>query len=421
MTDINKKLIVFDTDGVIFKSQLLLRLSWHIGVFTYLRAVYLCFMFNINCLTLRELLERIYACLEGTRESEFWRIYYKMKRIKNAEETIRRIRDKGHYIALISSGVPEFLMKHLAKRLHANYGCGIDTKMDNGIFIGKIGGILSLPQGKVQIVEQILKDNNITWDGVIVVGDDRNNLDIMNRAKASIGFNSIYPVRKKAKYLADGNDLKKVLDYIDIEDDPSFTEFSSSLSREFAYSWRQELRRKGIHVCAALIPFLASINFTLTLYLLFIITLLYIFSELFRLNGIAFPVLNLITKLCIRSNEQRYFTTKPVTLSLGIIFPLLLFSKLIASIAILILAFSDSMATIVGKFYGRYRIPYNHKKSIEGSMAYFASAFICSIFYIPLQTALIVSFVSCIIESLPIKIDNLSVPLGTGLFLVLII
>ncbi len=121
MTDINRKLIVFDTDGVIFKSQLLLRLSWHSGVFTYLRALFLCFMFGINRLTMRALLEKVYAKLKGMKEEEFWRVYYKMKLVRSAEEAIRYIRNKGHCVALISSGVPDFLMRHLAKRLHASY------------------------------------------------------------------------------------------------------------------------------------------------------------------------------------------------------------------------------------------------------------------------------------------------------------
>ncbi|MFQ5965344.1 MAG: HAD-IB family phosphatase [Candidatus Scalinduaceae bacterium] len=421
MANIDKKLIVFDTDGVIFKSQFLLCLSWYSGVYVYLRALFLCFLFIINRFTIRELLETVYNGLKGIKEGEFWQIYYRMRIVKHAEEAIRNIRNKGHCVALISSGVPDFLMKHLARRLHANYGYGIDTKMDNGIFAGQIGGLLSFHEGKAQIVEHILKENTITWNDVIVVGDDRNNLDIMALAKASIGFNSNYLVRKKAKYIVDGNDLKKVLDSVEIEDDPSFSELSSSLSHEFAYSWLQESRRKGIHVCAALIPLFASVSYTLTLYSLSIITVLFMFSELLRLNGISFPILSLITRLCIRTKEQRRFTLAPVTLSLGIISSLLLFSQLIACIVIIIVAFSDSIATVIGRFYGRLRIPYNHRKSMEGSMAFFVSAFICSIFFIPLKAALVVSFISCIIESLPFKIDNISIPLGTGLFLGLII
>jgi dolichol kinase len=84
-------------------------------------------------------------------------------------------------------------------------------------------------------------------------------------------------------------------------------------------------------------------------------------------------------------------------------------------------AFSDSIATVIGRFYGRVKIPYNQGKSVEGSIAFLVAAFICSIFYLPLGIALIVSFVSCIIESLPIEFDNISIPLGTGLFLGLII
>ncbi len=421
MSNKNRKLIIFDTDGVIFKSQLLLYLTWYSGIFNYIRAIFLCVLFNVNYLTIRELLDRVYIMLKGIKEEELWKVYYKMKLVKHAEEAIHYIKSKGHYVALVSSGVPDFLMKNLARRLHASNGYGIEAAIEEGSLTGEIGGLLSFHEGKVQVVEQILKENNITWDNVIVVGDDRNNLDIMGLAKASIGFNSNYPVRRKAKYVADGNDLKIILDFIDIEDDPTFMELSSRMKREFSFSWRQEFRRKGIHICSALVPFFASVNFLLTIKVLITITLLYILSEWIRLNGIALPILNVITKLCVRFNERRRFVLAPVTLSLGVVFSLLLFSKLIACIVILIVAFSDSIATIVGRFYGRHQIPYNNGKSLEGSLVFFVTAFICAIFFVPLKTALIASFVSCIIETLPIKLDNISIPLGTGLFLGLVI
>ena len=112
---------------------------------------------------------------------------------------------------------------------NADCGYGIGMKMDNGVFAGEIGGLLSSPDGKVKVVEQLLKVNRITWDDVVVVGDDRNNLDIIELAKVSIGFNSYYPVRRKAKHLVDSHDMRKVLDCINLEDNPSFDELSSSL------------------------------------------------------------------------------------------------------------------------------------------------------------------------------------------------
>ena len=421
MSTKNKKLIVFDTDGVIYNNQYLLYLSWHSGLLDYIQILYLCFLFSINRINIRELLERAYLKLKGLKEKDFWHVYSRIKLVKHAEETISCIGSRGHYVALISSGVPDFLMKDLSSRLNADCGHGIDVKMDNGVFTGEIGGLLSFRGGKVEDVELLLKMNKITWNDVIVIGDDRNNLDMMALAKSSIGFNSNYPVRKKAKYLVDSNDLKEILDYIHIEDDPTFGELSLSIQHGRSSSWGQELRRKAVHACSMFVPFLSGINYLLTLELLLAITVLYTVSEWVRLNGSRFPALGLITRMCVRSNEIRQFTFAPLTLSVGVILSLVFFSELIACVVIVILAFADSFATIVGKFYGRVKIPYNRKKSVEGSVAFFVTALICAVFFLPLKTALIASFVSCIIETIPFKFDNISIPLGTGLFLGLLI
>ncbi len=421
MTTKNKKLIVFDTDGVIYKNQYLLYLSWHAGFLIYIQILYLCFLFSINRINIRELLERAYLKLKGLKEEDFWHVYSRIKLVKHAEEAISCISSRGHYVALISSGVPEFLMKDLSSRLNSDCGHGIEVKMVNGVFTGEVGGHLTFQEGKVEDVKLLLKLNRITWDDVIVIGDDRNNLDIMALAKSSIGFNSNYPVRKKAKYLVDGNDLKKVLDYIYIEDDPTFGELSLSIQHGRSSSWVQELRRKSVHACSIFIPFFSGVNYNLTLMILLTITVFFIFSECVRLNGSRFPVLGIITRLCVRSNEVRQFTLAPLTLAVGVLLSLVFFSELIAYVVIVILAFADSFATIVGKFYGRIKIPYNRKKSVEGSMTFFVTALICTVFLLPLKTALIASFVSCIIETLPFKFDNISIPLGTGLIIGLII
>ncbi|MDR4506184.1 MAG: HAD-IB family phosphatase [Candidatus Scalindua sp.] len=420
MNKIKRKLIVFDTDGVIFRSQYLLQLSYHSGFFHYLRAFFLCFLFSINLLSMRKLLETIYGSLQGIGKEDFWKVYDNMKLVDNARETINSIKEKGHSVVLISSGVPDFLMKHLAERLEADCGYGIDTKFNNGTFTGDICGELSFYDGKTKVVEKLLQEKEFTWDDVIAVGDDRNNLDIMSHAKISIGYNSNYQVRKKTKYVTDSYDLKKVLTYIDTDEGPSFVELSKSLSKEFTYSWKQEFRRKGVHVCTAFIPFFADIHQASTLYILIGITLLFIFSEWLRLNGISLPVINPVTRYCIRTNEQRRFTLSPVTLSAGVICSLIFFPKATAHAVIMIVAFSDSIATLAGRFYGRNRIPYNQRKSLEGSLAFFLSATICTALYFPFSIALVTSFVSCIIESLPIKADNLTIPLGTGLFLTLL-
>ena len=381
MANHNKKLIVFDTDGVIFESQLLLRISRSAGILNYLRTLFLCFLFSINLINIRELLDRVYVMFRGFKEDDLWQVYHSMRQMKYVEETIRYIRDRGHCVALVSSGIPDFLMKHLSGRLNANCGYGIGMKMDNGVFAGKVGGLLSFPDGKVKVVEQLLKVNRITWEDVVVVGDDRNNLDIMELAKVSIGFNSYHPVRRKAKYLVDSHDMRKVLDCINLEDNPSFDELSSSLKQEISFSWMQEFRRKGVHVCSVSIPFLANVSYLSTLKLLIIITIVYTFAEWVRLNGFRIPVLNFVTRLCVRPDERRRFALAPLTLSSGVILSLILFPELIACVVIMIVACADSMATMIGMFYGRVKLPYNRKKSMEGSVAFLLHLYVLSFIF----------------------------------------
>lgn len=70
----------------------------------------------------------------------------------------------------------------------------------------------------------------------------------------------------------------------------------------------------------------------------------------------------------------------------------------------------DSLATIVGMRFAKYKLPYNKHKSLSGSLVYFLSVSVLpyllyGIFAIPL------AIIATVVESLPIKFDdNFSVP-----------
>lgn len=100
---------------------------------------------------------------------------------------------------------------------------------------------------------------------------------------------------------------------------------------------------------------------------------------------------------------------------------LLFFDINIAYASILILAIGDTTAGFVGRHMGRTKNPLNQKKTIEGTLAFFSTALFAAMLFVSTPTALIVAFVSAIVEALPLKInDNLTVPLSAGLVLYLI-
>ncbi|MBI5051494.1 hypothetical protein HZC08_01920 [Candidatus Micrarchaeota archaeon] len=83
-------------------------------------------------------------------------------------------------------------------------------------------------------------------------------------------------------------------------------------------------------------------------------------------------------------------------------------SKIAAGI--IVLGIGDGLSTIVGLNYGKNKIPYNPKKSVEGSLAFFLSSLLSYFFIGP--SALLLAFISTLIESLPIELDdNLSIPI----------
>ena len=103
--------------------------------------------------------------------------------------------------------------------------------------------------------------------------------------------------------------------------------------------------------------------------------------------------------------------------ALGILFALgLLRSDYMAAIAvIMIFALGDGFATYIGTIYGRHKLPWNNRKTIEGSMGFLVGA-MCALLVLPLPITVVVVLLATIIETLPIRLnDNITLPVVSSL------
>ncbi len=82
--------------------------------------------------------------------------------------------------------------------------------------------------------------------------------------------------------------------------------------------------------------------------------------------------------------------------------------------AILILALGDSVSTVVGARFGRTRLPYNSKKSLEGTLAFFFASLASWYFVGPVAIPL--AFVAAAAETVPFMEDNLAIPIACVAF-----
>lgn len=80
---------------------------------------------------------------------------------------------------------------------------------------------------------------------------------------------------------------------------------------------------------------------------------------------------------------------------------------------IAVLAFGDGTSTVIGKFWGKNKLPWNSRKSWLGTATFFAFGAVSSAFFIPVEQALAYSLVLALIETVPADVDdNLLIPVA---------
>ena len=136
--------------------------------------------------------------------------------------------EAGHKTALISSGIPTFLVEDLANRLDADYAFGIELKTVNGRLTGEIEGEVLRPNGKASVLKTILKKEGLSPQDCVVVADDRNNQQMFPLSSVRIGYNPDFVLTFKSDYVVN-DDLSRILPIINEEStQTSSSTFSSN-------------------------------------------------------------------------------------------------------------------------------------------------------------------------------------------------
>ncbi len=185
-----------------------------------------------------------------------------------------------------------------------------------------------------------------------------------------------------------------------------------SVSREL----QGELLRKTIHLFIAAVPFLARVDLAMTMALLAAGTIVYTYAELKRTQGFVVALISPITSAASRPRDVGKFVFGPVTLSMGAMIALLLYPEPAATIAIFALAFGDGLSSVVGKLFGRLRIPLTGGKTFAGSGVCFLAVFMIAYRVSGrLSAGLAVGASAAVLEALPTgDLDNIILPVGTG-------
>jgi phytol kinase len=243
-----------------------------------------------------------------------------------------------------------------------------------------------------------------------VVADDRNNSCIFLSGMQKIGYNPDFVLRVKADKVVIGK-LSGILPIID------------GKPKQRSLPSKNDMVRETIHASGFFVPVLAGlIGIPAVALMICVVSALYLLSEISRMNRKNLPVISAITRNAALQAELYEFAAAPLYFAIGILITLLLFPAPVNGAAIAIFALGDSTASIFGGLISKKPLPFNKGKTVAGSLVGFFFAFLAASYFISPALALVGAVVAMTIESLPLPInDNILIPLGTGLALMLIL
>lgn len=185
---------------------------------------------------------------------------------------------------------------------------------------------------------------------------------------------------------------------------------------------KKEFQRKAVHLSSLWVPsaiyFIPEVLLLPTLFIILCgnIALEYANFKRYRWARKSFGAIFFRLLREKETARQNFQFTGSVYVLASAILCMCLFSKEVAVIAMTIMLIADSAAALVGRTFGKHKIYKN--KTLEGTLAFFISALIINLLFIPLYPFKIASILACMaattVEVYEDKIgidDNLSIPL----------
>jgi len=392
------------------KNRFIFDVGKSLGVPQLLKMLFIGLLYGAGIVALKSALKHIFKIMRGVKIEKLLQIFDDIPSKPQVQSLFAQLKARNCKIALISSGIPTVIVEKMASALGADYAFGIEVGVNDDALTGEIWGDVIEANGKRKVLTRILAAERLDLNDCVVVADDRNNSCIFLSGMQKIGYNPDFVLRVKADNVVTGK-LSKILPIID------------GKPKQRSLPSRNDLLRETIHASGFFIPVLAGLVGVYPIALMIcVVSALYSLSELSRMNRKNLPVISAITRNAASPTELYEFTAAPLYFAMGILLTLLLFPAPVNGAAIAIFTLGDSTASLFGGLISKKPLPFNKGKTVEGSLFGFFFAFLAGAFFVSPTLALIGAAVAMTVESLPLPVnDNILIPLGAGLTLMLIL
>ncbi len=211
----NRRLICFDMDSTLIKTEVIDELADRAGVGEQVRAITESAMRGE--IDFSESFKQRVALLKGLDESVMQEIAENLPIMDGADHLMSILKKCGYKIAILSGGFTYF-GNYLKKRFDVDYVYANELEIEDGKLTGKHVGDIVDGQRKADLLRLLAQVEKIELQQVIAVGDGANDLPMLNIAGLGIAFHAKPKVKENARQSISTLGLDAVLYFLGFRD-----------------------------------------------------------------------------------------------------------------------------------------------------------------------------------------------------------
>ena len=225
----NRRLFAFDMDSTLIQGEVIDELAKMAGVAGEVIKITESAMRGE--LQFKQSFVRRVALLRGLPDDRVREVLGTIPLVEGAELLIATLKILGYKTAILSGGFT-FFARHLQRRLGIDYVFANDLDMVDGKVSGQVKTEVVDGAKKAELLEQIARQERISLEQVVAVGDGANDLPMLSIAGMGIAFRAKPLVRQSAGHAVSVLGLDSLLYLIGVRDrDMGAIAYASSFER----------------------------------------------------------------------------------------------------------------------------------------------------------------------------------------------
>jgi phosphoserine phosphatase len=211
----NRRLFAFDMDSTLIEGEVIDELAKLAGAADEVVKVTEAAMRGE--IEFQESFRRRVALLRGLPEAKVLDLLTAIPLVQGAEQLIGTLKMLGYKTAILSGGF-NFFAHHLQTQLGIDYVFANDLDMQDGVVTGEVRNPIVDGPRKAELLRQIARQENISLEQVVAVGDGANDLPMLGIAGMGIAFRAKPLVRQTASHAVSFLGLDSLLYLIGVRD-----------------------------------------------------------------------------------------------------------------------------------------------------------------------------------------------------------